>query len=47
MKRLYVGLIAVAGTLFFFVIWLAQHEREASFERLETYKSPHTSGTVR
>jgi hypothetical protein len=45
--KLYVGLIALAGTLFLLMVWSVQHSREAAFERLETYKSPSTSGSAR
>jgi len=45
--KMYVGLVALAGTLFLLVVWSVQHDREAAFERLETYKPPSTSGSAR
>jgi hypothetical protein len=47
MKKPYVGLVALAGTLLLLVLWFAQHERQAAFERLETYKLPNRSESVR
>jgi len=45
--KLYVGLIALAGTLFLLMVWSVQHSREAAFERLETYKAQRTSVSAR
>jgi hypothetical protein len=42
MKRLIFGFAALAGSLILFVLWLAQHEREAAVERLERYEMPRT-----
>jgi hypothetical protein len=36
--RLYFGLAALAGMLFLFEIWLAQHEQQAAIDRLERYE---------
>jgi hypothetical protein len=42
MMRLYFGLAALAGMLFLFEIWLAQHEQQAAIDRLERYEIQRT-----
>jgi len=42
MMRLYFGLAALAGMLFLFEIWLAQHEQQAAIDRLEWYEIQRT-----
>jgi hypothetical protein len=47
MAKLYIGLVGVFGTLLLLVLWFSQHEKEAAFERLETYKSSNVSDSAR
>ncbi|MGY8631268.1 hypothetical protein RAD15_02065 [Bradyrhizobium sp. 14AA] len=40
MRKLYFGIGALAGTLVFLTIWLGQHERQASIDRLQQWEIP-------
>ncbi|MDA9412294.1 MULTISPECIES: hypothetical protein [unclassified Bradyrhizobium] len=39
MKNLYFGISALVGALVLLTIWLGQHERQASIDRLEQWES--------
>ncbi|UGX90038.1 hypothetical protein G6321_00029770 [Bradyrhizobium barranii subsp. barranii] len=40
MRNLYFGIGALAAALVLFTVWLGQHEREASIDRLEQWVIP-------
>jgi hypothetical protein len=42
MRKLYFGIGALAGALVLLMVWLGQHEREASIDRLERWEIPRT-----
>ncbi|SPP96065.1 protein of unknown function [Bradyrhizobium vignae] len=41
MRNLYFGIGALAGALVLLTIWLAEHERQASIDRLQQWEIPH------
>jgi hypothetical protein len=40
MRKLYFGIGALAGALVLLTIWIGQHERQASIDRLEQWEIP-------
>jgi len=44
-RKLYFAAAALIGTLFLFIGWLAEHERQAGIERLQQWR-PAQSGAV-
>jgi len=40
--KLYLSLLALAGTLVFLIVFLMDREREAGIERLTHWRAPHS-----
>jgi hypothetical protein len=45
MRKLYFAVAALTGTMFLFIGWLAEHERQAGIERLQQWR-PAPSGAA-
>jgi hypothetical protein len=42
MRNLYFGIGALAGALVLLTVWLGQHERQASIDRLDQWELPRS-----
>jgi hypothetical protein len=43
--KLYLSLLALAGTLVFLILFLMDREREAGIERLTHWRAPHSEAS--
>ena len=43
--KIYLGLLALAGTLIFLIVFVMDREREGNIQRLKDWRAPHSEAS--